>query len=271
MGSVPFAVGAFSKLFLKAGTRSVRVDGLTQFLERLQGERGVLTVANHISVVDEPFMWGTLPLRSFLDSRRTRWTLGASDVMFNGKWDRWFFEKGQVIETFRGKGIYQRAIDESSKKLDAGNWVHIFPEGRIKQEDLHSLRRFKWGISRILMECERMPLVVPVWIKGFQDVMDEPRVWPNYLPRRNKDITILFGAPLNPLLDPLLAAYRAQFPSPWRPATYDRPVGQDLDDEPGVLAAMRSEMAETMRRGLMELGERVEEVERGPPSRIVGW
>ena len=28
-------------------------------------------------------MWGTLPLRSFLDSRKTRWTLGASDVMFN--------------------------------------------------------------------------------------------------------------------------------------------------------------------------------------------
>ncbi|GAA5903269.1 hypothetical protein JCM8208_002260 [Rhodotorula glutinis] len=271
MGSVPFAVGAFSKLFLKAGCRSVRVDGLPQFLERLEGERGVLTVANHISVVDEPFMWGTLPLRSFLDSRKTRWTLGASDVMFNGKWDRWFFEKGQVIETFRGKGIYQRAIDESSKKLDAGNWVHIFPEGRIKQDDLHSLRRFKWGISRILMECERMPLVVPVWIKGFQEVMDEPRVWPNYLPRRHKDVTILFGEPLNPLLDPLLAAYRAQFPSPWRPKTYDRPVGQDLDDEPGVLADMRSEMAETMRRGLMELGERVEEVERGPPSRIVGW
>lgn len=43
MGSVPFAVGAFSKLFLKAGCRSVRVDGLPQFLERLKGDRGVLT------------------------------------------------------------------------------------------------------------------------------------------------------------------------------------------------------------------------------------
>ncbi|BGP36514.1 Lyso-phosphatidylcholine acyltransferase [Rhodotorula kratochvilovae] len=271
MGSVPFAVGAFSKLFLKAGCRSVRVEGLPAFLNRLQGERGVLTVANHVSVVDEPFMWGSLPLRTFLDPRRVRWTLGASDVMFNGKSDRWFFEKGQVIETFRGKGIYQKAIDESAKKLDQGKWVHIFPEGRIKQEDLHNLRRFKWGISRMLMECERVPLIVPVWIKGFQEVMDEPRVWPNYLPRRNKDVTILFGEPMNPLVEPLLAAYKARFPVSWRPGTYDRPVGMDLEDEPHELAAMRSEMAEVMRQGLMRLGERVEEVEKLPPSRITGW
>lgn len=44
--------------------------------------------------------------------------------------------------------------------------VHIFPEGRIKQENLEELRRFKWGISRMLMECEKMPLIIPVWIKG---------------------------------------------------------------------------------------------------------
>lgn len=103
-----------------------------------------------------------------------------------GKLDSWFFTKGQVIETFRGKGIYQKAIDVATQKLEEGNWVrcpglpadsqpelmslhaqvHIFPEGRIKQEDLHNLRRFKWGISRMLMECERLPLIVPVWIKG---------------------------------------------------------------------------------------------------------
>ncbi|GAA6031939.1 hypothetical protein JCM8097_003352 [Rhodosporidiobolus ruineniae] len=271
MGSVPFAVGGFSKLFLKAGTRSVRVEGLPAFLEHLQSDRGVLTVSNHISVVDEPFAWGVLPLKNFLDSKTLRWTLGASDVMFNGKWDRWFFEKGQVIETFRGKGIYQDAIDISTKKLDEGQWVHIFPEGRIKQDTLNELRRFKWGISRMLMECEKVPLIIPMWLKGFEQVVDEPRVWPNYLPNRGKDITILFGEPLNPVVDPLIAAYRAKYPTPWRPSTYDRPVGQDLQEEPGDIAAMRSEMAEVMRQGLMRLGETVPEVEKQPPSRIRWW
>ncbi|GAA6006551.1 hypothetical protein JCM10207_004969 [Rhodosporidiobolus poonsookiae] len=272
MGSVPFAVGAFSKLFLRYGCREVRVDGLPAFLERLNEQgRGVLTVSNHISVVDEPFAWGVLPLRNFLDSRKLRWTLGASDVMFNGKWDRWFFEKGQVIETFRGKGIYQKAIDESMKKLDEGQWVHIFPEGKIKQDTFDELRRFKWGISRMLMECERMPYIIPMWIKGFHEVMDEPRVWPNYLPNTNKDVTIMFGEPLNAAVEPLVAAYRSQYPTPWRPSTYERPVGQDLAEEPDEVGRMRSEMAEVIRLGLMRLGKRVAEVEKQPPSRLLGW
>ncbi|GAA5834901.1 hypothetical protein JCM11251_002057 [Rhodosporidiobolus azoricus] len=268
MGSIPALVGGFSKLFLKYGTNSIRVDGLPAFLSALNGERGVLTVSNHISVVDEPFMWGTLPIRNFFDSRTLRWTLGASDVMFNGKWDRWFFEKGQIIETFRGKGIYQSAIDQSTKKLDEGQWVHIFPEGRIKQETLHELRRFKWGVSRMLMECEKMPLIIPIWIKGFEQVMDEPRVWPNYLPNRGKDVTILFGSPMNPSVEPLVARYRERYPTPWRPSTYERSVDQDLEEEPDEIGRMRSEMAEVMRQELMKLSKRVPEVEKQPPSRI---
>jgi hypothetical protein len=36
-----------------------------------------------------------------------------------------FFRKGQVIETFRGKGIYQPAVDLAIEKLRAGAWVRI--------------------------------------------------------------------------------------------------------------------------------------------------
>lgn len=70
-------------------------------------------------------MWGILPPRTFLDERTTRWTLGASDIMFTNKFTRWFFTSGQVIETKRGKGIYQPAIDRSIQKLDAGKWVRF--------------------------------------------------------------------------------------------------------------------------------------------------
>lgn len=46
------------------------------------------------------------------------------------RFDSWFFRKGQVIETFRGKGIYQRAIDEATEKLDQGRWVRqMFSQG----------------------------------------------------------------------------------------------------------------------------------------------
>jgi hypothetical protein len=34
-----------------------------------------------------------------------------------------FFRKGQVIETFRGEGVYQPAIDTAIERLRAGAWV----------------------------------------------------------------------------------------------------------------------------------------------------
>lgn len=36
-----------------------------------------------------------------------------------------FFRYGQVIETFRGKGIFQPAIDDAIEKLNRGEWVSV--------------------------------------------------------------------------------------------------------------------------------------------------
>ncbi|SGY32052.1 BQ5605_C002g01312 [Microbotryum silenes-dioicae] len=281
---IPTAAGAVSKVFLKQWCNEVRVTGLPTFLDKLNSDRGVLTIANHISVdadlvlltqlhsVDEPFMWGCLPISLFMDTRTTRWTLGASDMMFTGKWDSWFFSRGQVMETLRGKGIYQKAIDRAAKKLNDGQWVHVFPEGMIKQDTLNELRRFKWGISRLLFETdpERMPHVVPVWIKGFQEVMDERRGWPRMLPRPGKNVSIMFGNSINSAIDPLMAKYRTIFPNPWRPATYGNDVKEDLRVEPEGLAAMRSELAARIRDELMKLGNdgRLEKMLEQKPNRI---
>ena len=34
-----------------------------------------------------------------------------------------FFRSGQVLETFRGAGVYQEAVDVAIKRLDEGKWV----------------------------------------------------------------------------------------------------------------------------------------------------
>lgn len=36
-----------------------------------------------------------------------------------------FFRNGQVLETFRGNGIFQPAVDTAIDKLNAGGWVCI--------------------------------------------------------------------------------------------------------------------------------------------------
>jgi hypothetical protein len=34
-----------------------------------------------------------------------------------------FFRAGQVLETFRGRGVYQPAVDTAIEKLNEGQWV----------------------------------------------------------------------------------------------------------------------------------------------------
>jgi monolysocardiolipin acyltransferase len=60
-----------------------------------------------------------------------------------------FFTAGQVIETVRGGGIYQPAVDKAVQLLQNGEWIHIFPEGRVNQESINpegGLLPFKWGM-----------------------------------------------------------------------------------------------------------------------------
>lgn len=55
------------------------------------------------------------------------------------------------------------------------------------------MRYFKWGVSRLILETERAPRVVPIWIEGFEDIMPEHREWPRWLPRLGKNVSMVFG------------------------------------------------------------------------------
>lgn len=37
-----------------------------------------------------------------------------------------FFTLGQTIETFRGRGIFQPAVDKAVKLLQDGEWARVF-------------------------------------------------------------------------------------------------------------------------------------------------
>ena len=43
--------------------------------QRAAEGRGIVSLANHISVLDEPLMWGTLPRSLFQQERTVRWSL----------------------------------------------------------------------------------------------------------------------------------------------------------------------------------------------------
>jgi len=118
-----------------------------------------------------------------------------------------------VIETFRGAGVFQEAVDIAIQKLNEGAWVHLFGEGKVNQPGNPTLQdpesqaqmrkevrlfRFKWGVGRILMEVENPPIIIPMWLTGFDQLMPEGRRAPfKFFPRRGANLSITFGKPIH--------------------------------------------------------------------------
>ncbi|KAJ7937363.1 hypothetical protein B0H13DRAFT_2226715 [Mycena leptocephala] len=119
-------------------------------------------VSNHISTLDDPLTWGVLPQNSVFSA---------------------FFRNGQVLETVRGIGIYQPSVDAAIDKLNNGSWVHFYSEGKVNQPNTYAqhhgvahLPRFKWGVGRVLMEAATLPVIIPMWITGFDSLMPEGQI-----------------------------------------------------------------------------------------------
>ncbi|KAL2809407.1 hypothetical protein BJX63DRAFT_405763 [Aspergillus granulosus] len=251
-------VAALCRSFLYACSRP-ETHGLESFLELLdsrkdpsQRTKGLLTVSNHISVMDDPLMWGFLPLKyQFgLSSSNRRWGLASHDICYQTRPLALFFTMGQLLPTHRSAhsqygGIAQPAVTQAIRLLSKGpfapephlalperqswslqnvcvdpfsdlptayttdghdshlapsayscnsySWVHIFPEGKIHQAPSQTMRYFKWGVARLILEASECPDVVPIWLEGFDHVMHESREFPRFLPRPGKDVSVTFG------------------------------------------------------------------------------
>lgn len=104
------------------------------------------------------------------------------------------FTHGALTYTTNGIDSFQSVSSYASRRF---SWVHIFPEGRIHQQSDGTMRYFKWGVSRLILEAEPAPDIVPMYIEGFENVMHESRGWPRFLPRAGKSVRITFGEKLD--------------------------------------------------------------------------
>lgn len=67
----------------------------------------------------------------------------------------------------------------------------------IHQSEQRIMRYFKWGVSRLILESDPMPDIVPIFVEGFDNIMHESREFPRFIPRPFQNVRVTFGEKLN--------------------------------------------------------------------------
>ncbi|XP_067632255.1 tafazzin isoform X3 [Eurosta solidaginis] len=188
------AVGLLAKFVLGFMNKTIvyNKDRLLNVIGRRPVGVPLVTISNHHSCFDDPGLWGVLPVKYVCNTFKIRWSMAAHDICFTNKFHSILFMFGKCIPVVRGIGVYQDAINLCIQKCALGHWVHVFPEGKVNMTK--EQMRLKWGVGRIIYESPCIPIILPMWHEGMDEVL--PNTEP-YVLQWGKRVTLNIGEPLD--------------------------------------------------------------------------
>lgn len=153
-------VSAFSKFVVSVMNRATvsNYDVLHRHMTERQRPQGLITVSNHASTFDDPGVLSYLiPFRYFMTESShggVRWTMCTKEICASNAMIHQFFTAGKTVPITRGGGINQAVMTTMAERVSKGDWLHIFPEGRVSKDG--KLGRLKWGLGKMLCDVEAM-------------------------------------------------------------------------------------------------------------------
>ncbi|KAF6249537.1 hypothetical protein COO60DRAFT_950041 [Scenedesmus sp. NREL 46B-D3] len=195
-------VSLASKFILQVlnSTKVLNQDTYTELVHNRPHGAGLLTISNHTSTFDDPGLpCAMLPWHFFWTEHnhgRNRWTMCASDICFRNELLRQFFLNGKTLPVERGAGVGQRIMGVAARALARGEWLHIFPEGRVTPDG--RVGPFRQGIGRLVCDAKavaggRDPIILPFFHSHMARVMP----FKSSLPRAGHTVTVAVGQPLD--------------------------------------------------------------------------
>lgn len=198
------AVGAFSKILMTAFNKLhlYNMDALYEAIENQNQTGGLLTFSNHQSVTDDPFLLAAmLPARILLNPDLMRWGMCSLDICFQDALISRTLRLGKAIPIERRGGIAQNFLRDAAEKLTHGNWVHVYPEGRVRQDGIGYSKR---GVGKLLAMAyearQGLPAILPIYHEGAEQVMpqdSETHRLESMIPKTRKTLFAMTGEPVD--------------------------------------------------------------------------
>lgn len=175
-----------------------------------------------------------------------RWSLCSQEYCYEkGALISSFFFAGKTLPIRRGAGIDHVFLEEFHKKVQSGQWVHIFPEGKIDQSgEMHGrgnprsaeIGRFKWGVGKLIARADIQPVVIPIYHVGMDKVMPQTKSHKikNFLPRIGQRVHVIVGDPID--FSDLLKNY----------PTYDKESWVSCEEERKVYSAITKRIEDAL-------------------------
>ena len=181
-------VAALSRVLMQRLNR-VEVFGRERLDEARARQRpgcGLLTFSNHVSLFDDPWL---LACFSGPEWSSLRWVAADALNFFGTPLRARVFNAGKAVPVVRGAGLEQPGMAFLAERLDAGDWVHIFPEGGRSRDPEGRLRRpLKSGLAHLVRHAQ--PMLLGFHHRGME------RIAPigSRLPRVGQRVEVRFGA-----------------------------------------------------------------------------
>ncbi|CAM9426508.1 unnamed protein product [Scytosiphon promiscuus] len=197
--------------FLLKGLNKVECDNRQGLLDAVldRGDRGLLTVSNHMCVYDDPGLWSAILPFWRTGRKKMRWALCTDDIYNANPVLRNILEAGRTLPIRRTRGMEQPLFKVFFDKLERGEWGHIFAEGAIRQpwrfgKGEPILGDFKAGIGRLLLRSKDPPLVLPMYHIGMHQIVSETPIHKrgrgkltSILPKVGRKVRVYVGEPID--------------------------------------------------------------------------